>query len=524
MAARKIAIVTGGNRGIGREIARQLIRNDIFVVVGARTDPKAALAVDDLKKEGANVAGHQLDVNDTKSVKRFLEHLEKHHGKPSILVNNAGVYPEETNSKVEDTPTSVWRETFETNLFGAVRMCRETVPMMKKLRYGRIVNISSGLGQLHQMGEGSPAYRVSKAALNALTRTLAAEVAGQRHPRELDEPGLGQNGHGWGGGAAHGGRGRGHGGVALAAAFQRPHRPVLPRPKAHPLVKRLPRLVLLAAAAVILAACNATGLLYSNIAFAYSNAAPMLTWAVDDYVDLSDGQKDWVRERWTRLLAWHRTRELPEYRRMLAAFESSLDGGLTVDEVRGVHRELRAHYNRVLDQVMPHMADLLLQLDAEQVEGLERKFAEDNVKVVKEAGTDADKRRDRGIRRTMDHLEAWIGSLEASQRELVAARLRALPDIGAERMADRRYRQSQTLALIRAKPEREAMIAGLKRLLVDTQTWRSPDYVRRLQERDTRNFEMLSELSMTLTPEQRAHLHRRVRGYIADINTLVAAR
>ena len=289
-------------------------------------------------------------------------------------------------------------------------------------------------------------------------------------------------------------------------------------------MKYLPRLVFLAAAAVVLAACNATGLLYSNIAFAYSNAAPMLTWAVDDYVDLSDGQKDWVRERWTRLLAWHRTRELPEYRRMLAAFESSLDGGLTVDEVRGVHRELRAHYNRVLDQVLPHMADLLLQLDAEQVEGLERKFAEDNLKVAKEAGTDADKRRDRGIRRTMDHLEAWSGSLEASQRELVAARLRALPDVGAERMADRRYRRSQTLALIRAKPDREAMIAGLKRLLVDTQTWRSPDYVRRLQERDTRNFEMLSELSMTLTPEQRAHLHRRVRGYIADINTLVAAR
>jgi NAD(P)-dependent dehydrogenase (short-subunit alcohol dehydrogenase family) len=178
MAARKIAIVTGANRGIGREIARQLMKNDVFVIIGARSEPKAALAVDDLKKEGANVAGHQLDVNDTKSVRRFMEAIEKHHGKPSILVNNAGIYPEETNAKVEDTPTSIWRETFETNLFGAVRMCREAVPLMKKLRYGRVVNISSGLGQLHQMGEGSPAYRVSKAALNALTRTLAAEVAG----------------------------------------------------------------------------------------------------------------------------------------------------------------------------------------------------------------------------------------------------------------------------------------------------------------------------------------------------------
>ncbi len=178
MPARKIAIVTGGNRGIGREIARQLMKADMFVVIGCRTEPKCAMAVDELTREGGNIAGFPLDVNDTKSVKRFVEHVEKHHGAPSILVNNAGVYPESTESKVVDTATSVWRETFETNLFGAVRMCREVVPPMKKIRYGRIVNISSGLGQLHQMGEGSPAYRVSKAALNALTRTLAAEVAG----------------------------------------------------------------------------------------------------------------------------------------------------------------------------------------------------------------------------------------------------------------------------------------------------------------------------------------------------------
>ena len=178
MPAKKIAIVTGGNRGIGREIARQLMKADMYVVIGCRSEPKCAMAVDDLQRDGANIAGFQLDVNDTNSVRRFVEHVEKAHGKPAILVNNAGVYPEETESKVEDTPTSVWRETFETNLFGAVRMCREVLPLMKKLRYGRIVNISSGLGQLHQMGEGSPAYRVSKAALNALTKTLAAEVAG----------------------------------------------------------------------------------------------------------------------------------------------------------------------------------------------------------------------------------------------------------------------------------------------------------------------------------------------------------
>jgi NAD(P)-dependent dehydrogenase (short-subunit alcohol dehydrogenase family) len=178
MPAKKIAIVTGANRGIGREVARQLMEADIFVVIGARDLEKGVKAAEEIRGKRKNVAAYALDVNDTRSVRRFVEQVAKKHGAPAILVNNAGVYPEATDAKIVDTPTSMWRETFETNLFGAVRMCREVVPLMKKVRSGRIVNVSSGLGQLHQMGEGSPAYRVSKAALNALTRTLAAEVAG----------------------------------------------------------------------------------------------------------------------------------------------------------------------------------------------------------------------------------------------------------------------------------------------------------------------------------------------------------
>jgi len=178
MPARKIAIVTGGNRGLGLEIARQLMKSDLFVVVGARDAAKCEAALQALKAVGANAVAFPLDVNDTHSVRRFVEEVDRQHGAPSVLVNNAGIYPEATDATVVDSPTSIWRETFETNLFGAVRMCREVVPLMRRLRYGRIVNISSGLGQLQKMAEGSPAYRVSKAALNALTRTLAAEVAG----------------------------------------------------------------------------------------------------------------------------------------------------------------------------------------------------------------------------------------------------------------------------------------------------------------------------------------------------------
>jgi len=176
--ARKVAVVTGGNRGIGREIARQLAKSQLTVVIGSRDPAKGEKAVAELAAEGLQAATLQLDVVDTKSVRRFVEQVDKQFGAPSILVNNAGVFPESQGAMVQDVPTSIWRETLETNLFGAVRMCREVVPLMKRMKYGRIVNVSSGMGQMEKMGAGSPAYRVSKAALNALTRTLAAEVAG----------------------------------------------------------------------------------------------------------------------------------------------------------------------------------------------------------------------------------------------------------------------------------------------------------------------------------------------------------
>ncbi len=178
MSIAKTAIVTGANRGIGLEIARQLAKEGIRVVMGSRDPLKGERACASLKA-GELAVSYPLDVCDTRSVRRFVDFVEKEFGAPAILVNNAGTYPESTEARLVDVKTSVWRETIETNLLGAVRMCRDVVPLMQRVAYGRIVNISSGLGQLSQMGAGSPAYRVSKAALNALTVTLAAEVKGQ---------------------------------------------------------------------------------------------------------------------------------------------------------------------------------------------------------------------------------------------------------------------------------------------------------------------------------------------------------
>jgi NAD(P)-dependent dehydrogenase (short-subunit alcohol dehydrogenase family) len=175
---RKIAVVTGANRGIGLEISRQLAKNGVHVVVTARGAAKAATACQKLKDEGFDAVFHQLDVTDPTSVQILRDFVKKTYGAPDILVNNAGVMLDEKGGGVLDLSPDILQQTMATNVYGPVMLCRALVPLMKSRGSGRIVNMSSGLGQLGEMSSGTPAYRISKAALNALTRTLAAELSG----------------------------------------------------------------------------------------------------------------------------------------------------------------------------------------------------------------------------------------------------------------------------------------------------------------------------------------------------------
>lgn len=176
---KRVAVVTGGNRGIGLEICRQLAkRPGIRVVLTGRDEAKAKTAAKKLREEGLEVDSHPLDVTSEMSVKTFAGWLADTCKRCDILVNNAGVLLDPRSSRVLDSRGETWRDTLETNLLGPLRMIQALAPLMKKNRYGRIVNVSSGQGQLSDMGVGTPAYRVSKTALNALTRTLAAELKG----------------------------------------------------------------------------------------------------------------------------------------------------------------------------------------------------------------------------------------------------------------------------------------------------------------------------------------------------------
>jgi NAD(P)-dependent dehydrogenase (short-subunit alcohol dehydrogenase family) len=179
MQPHRIAVVTGANRGIGLEICRQLgRRGEIRVFLTARDGTKGNAAAQKLRDEGLDVEFHPLDVTSEQSVKTFAGWLEATCKRCDVLVNNAGVMADPRGSRVLDSRPAIYRETLETNLLGPLMLIQALAPLMRKGGYGRIVNVSSGQGQLSDMAAGTPAYRVSKTALNALTRTCAAELRG----------------------------------------------------------------------------------------------------------------------------------------------------------------------------------------------------------------------------------------------------------------------------------------------------------------------------------------------------------
>jgi NAD(P)-dependent dehydrogenase (short-subunit alcohol dehydrogenase family) len=173
-----VAVVTGANRGIGLGIARRLAAEGMRVVLTARDSAKGEAACKALAAEGYATRFHSLDVRERAAAGRLAKWLEREFGHLDVLVNNAGILPDRRGSRVLDIAPDVVREAFETNLIGVLNVTQALAPLMKARGYGRIVNVSSELGQLAGMGVGTPAYRISKTALNALTRMLANELAG----------------------------------------------------------------------------------------------------------------------------------------------------------------------------------------------------------------------------------------------------------------------------------------------------------------------------------------------------------
>lgn len=160
---------------MGRETCSALAQRGYRVVLTSRDVPQGNAAAEALRKQGLDVQARALDVRDAQSIAVLARAVESEFGGADVLVNNAGVYLD-ADTSVLDVTMDIVRTTIETNLYGPLQLCQAVVPGMLERGYGRIVNVSSGLGQLSHMKDFAPSYSMSKAALNALTRLVADAV------------------------------------------------------------------------------------------------------------------------------------------------------------------------------------------------------------------------------------------------------------------------------------------------------------------------------------------------------------
>lgn len=178
----RIAIVTGANRGLGLETSRQLAQRGYHVILTGRRLRKLQAAVKALHSQGLpHTEAALLDVTFDEHVRALVRDVMARHGHIDVLINNAGQAFTDTFLEVQSVfevrPAAVLKA-FEINTLGAYRLTRAVMPHMNAAGYGRVVNVASGLGQLATMERGWPAYQISKAALNAVTRLFAAEAVG----------------------------------------------------------------------------------------------------------------------------------------------------------------------------------------------------------------------------------------------------------------------------------------------------------------------------------------------------------
>lgn len=171
---RRIALVTGGNRGIGYEICKELAGIGCHVILTSRNEEDGRRAVAKLDS-GDKIVFRKLDITDTEEIEALRNWIVDTYGRLDILINNAGVYLDEGVS-VFNVGEKTMRDTLEVNFYGAFNLCRAFVPVMRKNGYSRIVNVSSGYGAMSEMGGQVAAYRISKAALNALSLIMAHEL------------------------------------------------------------------------------------------------------------------------------------------------------------------------------------------------------------------------------------------------------------------------------------------------------------------------------------------------------------
>ena len=265
--------------------------------------------------------------------------------------------------------------------------------------------------------------------------------------------------------------------------------------------------------ALLLAGCSATE-------FAYNNADTYIRWQVGRYFDLKNAQSEEFNARLGTFLAWHRAEALPQYSRLATEAGARLERGASLADMLWGYDAVRQQARAGLRRAGADTGDLLDRLAPAQIENLERRFAEDNAKFAREIleGTPAEIRA-RRLKRLTHTLEDWLGELSDAQRSRIRQFNDAAPLVGEMRDRERRRRQAEFLAMLRARESARRLADWA----ADWDRGRDPAFVRANREFTDGLLAMLAELERTLSPRQRAVAVARLREHARDFQLLASA-
>jgi Family of unknown function (DUF6279) len=272
------------------------------------------------------------------------------------------------------------------------------------------------------------------------------------------------------------------------------------------------------AAIVVLAAvsaCTATRL-------AYNNAAVVLNYYLDDFVDLTSAQKAWLSPRWNKVVEWHRENELPIYKKILLQSKDQLSRPITTADAEGLSSEVKAALARAVDYLMPDIVEFVAQLSPAQIDFLERKFDKENAKRAKDIAKPAAERKKRQLERYVENFEDDFGKLSPEQTAKIEEVISALPLLDEHRHAQSKRGQTDMLKLLREHGKNPAILAAtLKARMTNPEANRSEAYQALITEQERQTTQLTVWLINSATPKQKAKLVAQLEGYVQDVSGLL---
>jgi hypothetical protein len=271
----------------------------------------------------------------------------------------------------------------------------------------------------------------------------------------------------------------------------------------------------LLACALLLGGCSALQLTYNQ-------ADTLLGWRAHSYFDLDAEQRHEFNLRINRLLAWHRREQLPDYARFTHTAVERARGGLRQEDIQWFIEGLRTRYQAIVDRGITDAAELLTTLDADQLRAVSKEFTKDNRKFVDENELEggAERQRRARLKRVLNQITDWTGSLNRQQEQRIEAMLATAPLLDAMRYQDRLRRQREFQELLALRAQRPEFQKKLHAWLLDWERGRSPEYERAVADATARRIEFYLAVDKLLTPAQRERALKRLHGFGDDFKAL----